>query len=292
MSSLNIQNHALNLAAGLSRLQAPADAVTVRISSGQRLDRPSRDVAGSGLAAKLDSQQARLEAVEVNLQNGVSRMQVTSNHLDTLARVVTRLGEIATLGRNAVQSEIERSLYAEETTQLLGQLRQTIGGTSAQIGGKTDVTNPLGEFDGAELFGSGPADTLAIGLQTDEQLTLPVLDFRSGPLAALFHQDAAGAFTFDPDAPGATNALDAALDQIAEAQARVGSVQSRLEFAAGVATTARTNQEAALSVIRDADIAAETTNQARLQILSESHTAMLAQARDATAKLLPLLSRN
>ncbi len=292
MSSLNIQNHSLNLAAGLSRLQAPADAVTVRISSGQRLDRPSRDVAGSGLAAKLDSQQARLEAVEVNLQNGVSRMQVTSNHLDTFARVVTRLGEISTLGRNAVQSEIEHSLYAEETTQLLGQLRQTIGGTSAQIGGKTDVTNPLGEFEGTALFGSDPADTLAIGLQTDEQLTLPVLDFRSGPLAALFRQDATGAFTFNTDAADATMSLDAALEQISDAQARVGSVQSRLEFASGVATTARTNQEAALSVIRDADIAAETTLQARLQILSESHTAMLAQARDTTAKLLPLLSRN
>lgn len=292
MSSLNIQNHSLQLAAGLSRLQAPADAVASRISSGQRIDRPSRDASGSGLAAKLDGQQARLEAVEVNLQNGVSRLQVTSNHLDTLARVITRLGEIATLGRNAVQSDAEHALYAEETTQLLGQLRQTIGGTAAQIGGKNDVGRPLGEFQGTPLFGPGPADTLAIGLQTDEQLTLPVLDFRSGALAALFRQDANGTFTFKTDAADATATLDAALDQIAESQARVGSVQSRLEFASGVALTARANQEAALSVIRDADLAAETTLQARLQILSEGHTAMLAQARDASAKLLPLLSRN
>ncbi len=292
MSSFNIPNHALNLAAGLSRIQTSTDAVTTRISSGQRLDRPSRDVADTGLAAKLDSQQLRFGAVEVNLQNGVSRMQVTSSHLDTLSRVITRLSEIATLGKNAVQSASERALYAEETSQLLGQLRQTIGGPQAQIGGTSGVVSPLGQFDGAELFGSGNAETLAIGLEANEQLKLPVLDFRTGPLAAVFRQDATGAFTFKIDGSGAISELGAALDQISEAQAQVGSVQSRLEFAAGVATTARTNQEAALAVIRDADIAVETTLKARLQILSEGHTAMLAQARDASAKLLPLLSRN
>jgi len=292
MSSLNIQNHAQNLAAGLGRIQTSNEAATTRISSGQRLDLPSRDSADTGLAAKLDSQQVRFGAVEVNLQNGVSRMQATSGHLGILARVITRLSEIATLGKNAVQSESERALYKEETAQLLGQLRQTIGGPQAEIGGTAGVVSPLGQFDGAELFGSGDGASLAIGLEADEQLKLPVLDFRTGPLASVFRQDASGAFTFNTGDPAAISSLSAALDQISDAQARVGAVQSRLEFAAGVVTTARSNQEAALSVIRDADIALETTLQARLQILSEGHTAMLAQARDVTSKLLPLLARN
>jgi len=292
MSSFNIQNHASNLAAGLTRIQNSTDAVTTRISSGQRLDRPSRDSAETGLAAKLDSQQSRFGAVEVNLQNGVSRMQVTSSHLETLAQVITRLSEIATLKQNSLQSASERALYSEEISQLLGQLRQTIGGTQDEIGGTTAVVSPLGQFDGAELLGGGNPQTLAIGVGADDELKLPVINFRTGALAAVFRQNATGAFVFNAEDSGAISALGAALDQISHAQAQVGSVQSRLEFAAGVATTARTNQEAALSVIRDADIAAETTLKARLQILSEGHTAMLAQARDATAKLLPLLSRS
>ncbi|MFA6286579.1 MAG: flagellin [Opitutaceae bacterium] len=290
MSSINLNQHSLSIASGLSRLQPITDAISARVSSGKRIDKPSVDVAGAARASKLDSQQAGLRAVETNLQNGVSRMQVGTSQLDTIAGIVTRMSEIATLNTNSTQSTADRALYQTEFAQLQGQLRQTIGGTTAEIGGATDVTNPLGAFGGTALFGPGPGETLTIGLHSDERLTLPVMNFRTGALGDLIHQDASGAYTTTIENSQAT--LGASLDQTSGAQALVGSVQSRLEFAAGVAVTASTNHEAALSVIRDADIAADSTALARLQILSESHTAMLAQARDTTGKLISLLSRN
>lgn len=293
MSSVSLNQHALNLALGLGRLQAPSDASSARISSGQRIDRPAADVAGTGLGAKLDGEQARIDGVQVNLQNGVSRMQVTSGHLDTISRVLTRMGEIAALSTNATQGEADRALYQKEFSQLQDQLRQSIGGTTAEVGGAQDVGTPLAVFNDESLFGPESGGSLAIGLQADEQLALPTLNFRAGPVAELFRQNAAGEYALSLDDLAANvTVLNDALDQAASARATVGAVQSRLELAANVALTARTNNEAALSAIRDTDLATETTLQTRLQILSESHTAMLAQARDMSSKLLPLLSRN
>lgn len=278
------------LAENLSRLQPRLDATTARISSGRRLDRPAQDVPGLSVAGKLDSQQARLDAVEVNLQNGVSRFQVATAQLNTLSRIVTRLGELAALRNNPVQSSSTQALYAVEATSLQQQLRQVIGGDATEIGGES-VDQPLGTFNGRELFGSASGETIAIGLHADENVEIPALNLRSGPVGDLLRQDGVGAFVLNLDATGIGATLSSALDQLGEAQARVGAVQSRLEFAAKGVVVARTNAEAALSGIRDVDIAAETTRLTRLQILTESHTAMVAQARDASAKLLPLLAR-
>jgi flagellin len=288
MPTLNLNQHSLSLASGLGRLQPKMTAVTARISSGERIDTPAADIAGTGLAAKLDSQQARIRGVEVNLQNGVSRMQVTSGQLDVISRVVTRMGEISTLASNPVQDPASRALYASEFTQLQDQLRATVGGTTAEIGGTGDVP-PSGVFNGKPLFGSGAAETLGIGLQPDEVLTLPELDFQTGAIGALLRKDGAGEFTAKLGDAGLGDTVKAALEQATTAFANVGAVQSRLEFSAGVVSTAKTNHEAALSVIRDADIAADSTARARLQILDESHNAMLAQGRDANAKLIDLL---
>jgi flagellin len=134
-----------------------------------------------------------------------------------------------------------------------------------------------------------------VGSGDQDRVSLPVINLRTGAVGDLIRQDASGAFNVDLGSadPSTLNAtLKSALAQVSVAQADVGGGQSRLALAADVAATAAANQEAALGAIVDADLAAETTQLARLKILSEGHTAMLAQARDVTAKLLPLLSRN
>jgi flagellin len=292
MSSVTLNQNALAIAAGLGRLQAPRDAASSRVSSGQRLDRPAADVAGLGQAAKLDAQQARLRGIEVNLQNGVSRLQVTSSQIGQMGRLIIRMGELSALATNAVQSPADRALYQAEFTQLQDQLRQTIGGSTAEIGGPTPADNPSGTFNGAVLFGGTTGETLSIGLNDDATLTLPTLNFRTGSLGALITQDPTGAYTTSLTTSGVTATLTQAIEQASTANAEVGAVQSRLDFAAHVATTAKTNHEAALSVIRDADIAADSTTLARLQILTESRNSMLLQARDSRASLIGLLTQN
>lgn len=292
MQSVSTQFHARDLAAGLSRLQPDFTATLARLSSGNRLDQPSVDVAGAGRAAKLDAEQARFRAVEVNLQNGSSRLQSTVGQLNVMSRVITRLNELSTLATgNPTQNPLDTAQYEVEFRQLQQHLRATIGGTTAEIGGTADVPNPTGKFQGRELFGPGPGETLTIGLHQSESLTLPVTNLRTGAVGSVIAQDGAGEPTLTIGAPGTAGVLREALDQVLNSLAAVGATESRVQQAAVVAVTRRTNQEAALSSIRDTDIAAETTRLSRLQIVQEAHTAMLAQAREATQSLLPLLAR-
>jgi flagellin len=244
-SSLNINQGALALSTGLSRLQSLSEVAYSRISSGKRIDRPAADPAGVAQAAKLEAQQSQLGALEVGLQNGLSRMQVTSQQLTGIGRLVTRLSELATLANNPTQSASDKAAYNAEFTQIQAQLRQTIGGTVAEIGGN-DVDAPLGAFNGNALFGPGGGETLSVGLHPDDRMTLPGFNLRTGPIAELIKQDGAGNFTFTIGGAGAVAGLTTALDQISDTQALVGSVQSRLSFSSGVVITARTNQEAAI----------------------------------------------
>ncbi len=296
MSFPPIGNAPLDLASGLARADSAIETVSARISSARRIDRPAVDGAGVGQVARIEAGQARLRAVDVNIQNGVSRLQAADGQLSTLGRIVTRLSELATLGADATRPAADRAQYAVEFTQLQTQLRQIVGGTRAEIGGVSDVERPLGRFNDRELFGPGPGDVIAVGVEAGETVALPVTNLRQGALGALLRQDSAGDFTLSPSSPGSSAALGetlvAALSQLGEARASTGAAQGRLVFAAGVAEVAGANREAALGAIQDADIAAETTRLASLRIRSEAHTAMLVQARDVTARLLPLLARD
>jgi len=292
MSPLSTTQQSHLLAVSLGRIQSLNDAASARVSSGKRLDSPAADVAGVGVAAKLDGQQARLRGVEVNLQNGVSRMQSTAGQLSVITRVVTRLSELTALGANPTQDATSRSLYQVEFTKLQDQLRNTIGGTTAEIGGTADVSNPSGTYNGTRLFGAGATETLSIGLQTEEQITLPSMDLSSGAMGALISQDAAGNYTTTISSSGAGATINGALTQTSQVLANVGAVQSRIDFSVNIAATASANHEAALSVIRDADLATDVTAISRLNMLRDAHNAMLAQSRDSGAKLISLLSRN
>jgi flagellin len=88
---------------------------------------------------------------------------------------------------------------------------------------------------------------------------------------------------------GVVDALDVAIQSVAVMRASNGAEQSRLTFAQDILAVNRINLEAANSRIMDVDIAEESTNYARLNIIREAGLAMLAQANTSNASLLRLL---
>lgn len=290
MSVSTLSNNLHTLTQSLGRNQQLINDALTRLSTGTRIVRPSDDVAGIGGAAKIDAQQRRLEAAQINVQNGTSRLQSTDGFLGKIGDALTRMSELAAFARDTTRSEADVSLYKLEFQQLQEQLRSTIGGTTAEIGGVADVGEPFGTFSGNELFGTEGQASLAIGLHPDETVTLPDLNLRTGAMQSLLLQDSAGAFTFQIDAADSLETLNAALARVASGRAELGGVQSRLEFASSQLETTQANLESVASRIRDTDVASDTTALSRLQLLSQSHTAMLAQGREIPAKLVSLLT--
>lgn len=91
------------------------------------------------------------------------------------------------------------------------------------------------------------------------------------------------------DDAGVIAALDTAIVNIAAARADFGSVINRLEHTVDNLNSSVLNTQAAKSQIVDADYAAETTELARTQIISQASTAMLSQANQQAQSVLALL---
>jgi flagellin len=90
-------------------------------------------------------------------------------------------------------------------------------------------------------------------------------------------------------AAAAVTSITAAIQNLATLRATNGSEQVRLTFAADMLAVNKTNLEAANGRITDVDIASESANLARLNILQQAGTAMLAQANQSNQSILRLL---
>jgi len=83
--------------------------------------------------------------------------------------------------------------------------------------------------------------------------------------------------------------IDLAVSSVADARADLGAIQNRLEHTVNNLAVYHENLASSESRIRDVDMAAEMSNLTRLQILSQSGTAMLAQANQTPRAVLQLL---
>jgi flagellin len=84
-------------------------------------------------------------------------------------------------------------------------------------------------------------------------------------------------------------AIDRALQSVSGMRAEMGAIQNRLEYTISNLTNVSTNTSASRSRILDTDYAAETSNLAKAQIISQAATAMLAQANQSAQSVLALL---
>ena len=84
--------------------------------------------------------------------------------------------------------------------------------------------------------------------------------------------------------------MTAAIDTLGDVQNKVGILENRLAFAISLAQSQVVNTKAAESRIRDANIAEESANLTRFNILSQSGIAALAQANQSSASVLVLFA--
>ncbi len=284
-----IQSGSGILASRLGGSQSAHSEALMRLSSGNRMLAPSDDVAGTGTSAKLASQQARLEAAGVNVQNGMSRLESTSGYLTAASSILARMGELAAYAKNGTQEQSDASLYTQEFLQLQEQLRSMIGGTAAEIGG-AGIDSPMGTFGGRALFGTDGGGLVAIGAYDDEVVLFPTINLRDGAAQKLIAQDAAGNFIMSLSDDAAISGINAAIDQVGMAFADVGATQSRLELAGEKLTATRELLETKQSRIEDADVAEQVTALTKLEFLSQSQVSMLSHAIETPRKLVVLLA--
>ncbi len=253
-----------NLAASNEMLQKSLN----RLSSGSKIVNPSDDAGGLAVSMKLSAAAKRSGAAITNIGNSVSFLQAQDGVLKVTGKVLERMGELKTLYADPTKNDDDKANYDAEFTQLQDELSSLSGE----------------EFNSVALFGSA---SLAVPVSengtTSVTLTGKELADETDGIGAL--TDSGITSLADVDLTDITTALQ----NVATMRANNGAEQSRLGFASEVLTVNKANLESANSRISDVDVAAESTQLARWNILVQSGTSMLSQANQSAQIALKLL---
>jgi flagellin len=243
-----------------------------RLSSGSRINSSFDDAGGLAVSMKLSASIRRTEATQANVNNALSLLQTQDGVLKNAEKILTRLSELAQLSTDVTKSTNDKALYKTEfdalTSAMTALAAEEFNGVSLFSGGATTI-NVITSEDGGQSVAISLADLATIATS-------------AGSIATNI-SSSTGASSTD------IATLDTAVQSLATLRATNGSQQQRITFAADMLAINKVNLESANSRIADLDIAAESANLARLNILQQAGTAMLAQANMATQSVLRLL---
>ena len=250
-----------------------------RLSSGSKLNNASDDAAGAAVSLKLDSQISRLNAAKSNVGNAISFSQTQDGYLKKVGTALERMGELAVLAQDTTKTTADVALYDKEYQKLA----TFIGGTAQD--GKGGIATK--QFNGVDLFSNGTAaDVLKVTQDEDGgQYTMSAINFEAAAYTGALGADVSDA----TKAATALTAVKAAITQLADDRANVGADQSVLQNISSTMSVLKDNLGAANSRIKDVDVAEESANFARQNILVQSGTAMLAQANALPQSALRLI---
>ena len=287
MISLNTNTASMAAAYNLSSTNVNLQRSLNRLSSGSRINSSMDDAGGLAVSMKLSASIRRTEATQANVNNALSYLETQDGVLKTAEKVVSRMSELIQLGADVTKSSTDTALYKTEYQSLQSQLGSMLGEQFNGInlfttgGVNVDVVNASLEVvtsqDGEQRIDISKLDLGAVG---------GYVGTASGNAGEI---DPADAFTSATGAAAAISNITLAIQTLAELRATNGSEQVRLTFAADMLAVNKTNLEAANGRITDVDIASESANLARLNILQQAGTAMLAQANQANQSVLRLL---
>ena len=253
-----------NLAASNQSLQKSLN----RLSSGSKIVSPADDAGGLAVSMKLSAAARRQGAVATNIGNAVSLLQTQDGALKISARVLERIGELKTLYSDATKSSSDKANYDLEFTSLQEQLRANASET----------------FNGVALFGTGSLDVqVTEDGATEVQIESRDLTHTGSGVGVISSTGISSLASID------LSDISDAIRNVATMRAENGAEQSRFGFAAELVTVNKSNLEAANSRIVDVDVATESTQLARWNILVQSGTAMLAQANQSAQTAMRLL---
>ena len=245
-----------------------------RLSSGAKITSPEDDAAGLAQVMKLDAQINRNTAVRSNLGNAVSFVQTQDGFLQKVQASLDRMSELSVLSQDVTKSNTDRSNYSVEFTQLQSYI--------SDIGTKS--------FNAVTLFGSS---TNSVTIDSDAAtFGMNAIDMTSATVTtglANIYMGVSSAITTTTSAANALSNIQTAIQNLADMRANVGANLSRLNMTDDQVTILNENMSAANSRIKDINVANETTEFARFNILVQSGTAMLAQANMLPSMALQLI---
>jgi len=236
-----------------------------RLSSGFRINNAGDDAAGLAVANSYRSTVAVLNQGIRNANDGLSNLQIKAGALNNISNLLDRLATLATQSASD-SSGVDRTKLNSEFSDVLSEIDReaSVAGLTASNGFSVFVSN---DGTNGKVGGTiGQADTGASGLN----------------ITGLKVDTSAHAAT-------AVASIATAVGLLGATQSTVGTLENRLQFAVSLAQSQAVNNKGAESRIRDANVAEESANLTRYNILTQSGIAALSQANQTSSSVLALL---
>ena len=246
-----------------------------RLASGQRINQASDDAAGLAISENLKAQIRGLRQANRNANDGISLVQIAEGSLNEVSNMIIRLRELGVQAASDTIGDTERKFLDVEYQQLKSEVQRV-----------TESTN----FNGYDLLnGTGGVIDIQVGVNNDSFKDR--ISFNAG--AANSTLEALGlvseGLSTKEGAQLSLAAVDGALLSVNAIRANFGAMQNRLQSTSNNLLIYDENMSAANSRIRDADIAAETTEMTRNNILMQAGVSILGQANQQQQLALKLL---
>jgi len=246
-----------------------------RLSSGSKIVNASDDPAGLAESITLGAEIGQTNAANANVSNAVNMLQTQDGYLQQVGSALDQMATLAVEAQDATKTDGERSDYQAEFNTLAGYINDTA----------TKNFNGVSLFSGANLSvttdGSGTLFSMT-GINLAASAYTTVTGISPDGSAATSISTTGGAAT-------ALGQVTAAITQLATDRATVGANEERLTYTGNELGVLSNNLTAAQSQITDVNVAQESTNYAKYQILVQSGTSMLAQANQNPQSVLKLL---
>jgi flagellin len=245
-----------------------------KLSSGFRVNSAADDAAGLAVSESMKSQIRSYTVAERNAGDAISMAQTAEGSLGEVHDILGRMRELAVQSSNGSLTNNDRGYLNTEFGALQSEITRIQGSA---------------KFNGVSLLNATAASVkFQVGLNN---VSTDQIDVTFGGV------DLTGVGTANANVSAASGALkalasiDTAIGSVSSYRSKFGSAMNRLDVATSNIQTMRLNVSAANSRIRDVDVATETSNLSKNQVLTQAGASILAQTNQLPQMAFGLLGR-
>ena len=264
----------------LNNVNSAQNRASERMASGRQINRAADNAAGMAISETLLNQIRGLDQAINNSRDGISLVRTAEGAMGDIGDMLGRVRELTLQASNGILTNEQRGIIHTEVSQLLNEIDRTARNT---------------EFNQRPVLEDGDVN-LQTGPNAGQLLdmTLRGMDLDNLGLSgysSIFESAAQGSV-----APGTAvlsglvNEVDDALSMVNAARAELGAVENRLGHTVNSLSNTSVNTAEANSRIRDADMARESLDLHRNNVLQQASLTMMAQANIQMGAGLRLLS--
>jgi flagellin len=248
-----------------------------RLSSGYRINKAGDDAAGLAISEKLRAKVKGLLQAQRNANDGISLVQVAEGGLNEIQNILVRMREIGVQSASDTIGPKERTYLDNEYQALKEEIDRIANST---------------DFNGTQLL-DGTGGTLDFQINTGGDNILGVDRISFDAFRSDVNVDKLGiqdlSIGTKEGAQFSLAAVDRAIDFVSSVRGDLGAIQNRLSSTINNIGISVENLSAANSRIKDVDIAEESAELTRNNILMQAGTSVLQQSNSVPKMALELL---